>query len=86
MFVFLQDVLFFCSFFSCTLANPLKNSLLSGFCGYCQAGVMKTDAFKSPVIQTDDILTITIQTIDNEVTSLLNSNSSVNNATAALPF
>lgn len=47
--------------------------------------IVKTVPFKSPVIQTDDILSITIQTIDNDVNSMLNSNTSVNNATATIP-
>ncbi len=37
---------------------------------------IQTHAFKSPLIKPDDVLTITIQTIDNEVTSLLNSGTS----------
>lgn len=47
--------------------------------------VLRTVPFKSPVIQTDDILSITIQTIDNDVTNLLNSHSNINNATATMP-
>ena len=43
--------------------------------------VLKTVPFKSPVIQTDDILSISIQTIDNDVTNMLNNS----NATAAIP-
>lgn len=37
--------------------------------------VLKTVPFKSPVIQQDDILSITIQTIDNDVTNMLNNSS-----------
>jgi polysaccharide biosynthesis/export protein len=47
--------------------------------------LIKTVPFKSPVIQTDDILSITIQTIDNDVTNMLNSSTSVNNASATMP-
>ena len=36
----------------------------------------QTAPFKNPVIQTGDLLTITIQTIDNSITSVINSNSS----------
>ncbi|TKK68214.1 hypothetical protein FC093_11295 [Ilyomonas limi] len=45
----------------------------------------KTMPFKNPVIQPDDVLTITIQTIDNNVSALLNSANTVNGVTAAVP-
>lgn len=44
-----------------------------------------TVPFKNPVIQTDDVLTITVQTIDNDVTNLLNSNSTLNGVSTSLP-
>ncbi|HEY2725801.1 MAG TPA: polysaccharide biosynthesis/export family protein [Parafilimonas sp.] len=47
--------------------------------------VVKTVPFKSPVIQTDDLLSITIQTIDNDVTNMLNSNNTINNTSAMMP-
>lgn len=47
--------------------------------------ILKTVPFKSPVIQTDDILSISIQTIDNDVNSLLNNNTSVNNSSTNIP-
>ncbi len=47
--------------------------------------VVKTVPFKSPVIQPDDILSVTIETIDNDVTSLLNNTNSLNNTSTTLP-
>lgn len=46
---------------------------------------IQTHAFQSPLIQPDDVLSITIQTIDNEVTSLLNSGSSATGIQGNVP-
>lgn len=47
--------------------------------------IAKTIPFATPVIQVDDILTITIQTIDNDISGLLNSNNSINGSNTSLP-
>lgn len=47
--------------------------------------LLQTQKFKSPVIQPDDVLSITIQTIDNDVTALLNSGSSTTGITGSVP-
>ncbi|WP_225975351.1 polysaccharide biosynthesis/export family protein [Panacibacter ginsenosidivorans] len=47
--------------------------------------IIKTIPFKTPVIQSDDILSITIQTIDNDITNLLNNNNGVNGGNSSLP-
>src|SRR4030095_9489586 len=44
-----------------------------------------TVPFKDPVIASGDVLTITIQTIDNDVSALLNSNYSVNGGATSVP-
>jgi polysaccharide export outer membrane protein len=75
--------LFFLSLFSCK--PPQNVPYFQDFADTAKPMVMKTVPFKSPVIQTDDILSITIQTIDNDVTNLLNSNASVNNVNATMP-
>ncbi|MEP6748592.1 MAG: polysaccharide biosynthesis/export family protein [Bacteroidota bacterium] len=70
---------FFLALISC---NTYKNvSYFQDFSDTAKPLIVKTVPFKSPVIQTDDILSVTIQTIDNDVTNLLNSN---NNA-ASMP-
>lgn len=46
---------------------------------------IQTHAFQNPLIQPDDVLSITIQTIDNEVTSLLNSGSSATGIQGNVP-
>lgn len=46
---------------------------------------IQTHAFQSPLIQPDDVLSITIQTIDNEVTSLLNSGNSTTGIQGNVP-
>src|SRR6187551_493026 len=83
--VFTGCIVFLCflSLFSCK--PPQNVPYFQDFADTAKPMVMKTVPFKSPVIQTDDILSITIQTIDNEVTSLLNSNASVNNANTSMP-
>ena len=68
---------------SCT--GPKNVSYFQDFSDTAQPQLVKTVPFKSPVIQTDDILSITIQTIDNDVTNLLNNNTSINNATTSMP-
>jgi polysaccharide export outer membrane protein len=77
--------LFFLIFFnSCSTYKSIP--YFRDFSDTAQPMVVKTVPFKSPVIQTDDILSITIQTIDNDVTNLLNTNSSVNNASTSMPI
>jgi len=74
---------FFLSLISCT---SYKNvAYFQDFSDTSKPEVVKTVPFKSPVIQADDILSITIQTIDNDVTNLLNSNTSINNANTSMP-
>jgi polysaccharide export outer membrane protein len=74
---------FFLGLISC---NTYKNvSYFQDFSDTAKPVVVKTVPFKSPVIQTDDILSITIQTIDNDVTNLLNNSNSINNATTSMP-
>jgi len=76
-------VLFFLSLNSCK--PPQNIPYFQDFGDTAKPEVIRTVPFKSPIIQTDDILSITIQTIDNDVTNLLNSNGSVNNTNAAMP-
>jgi len=76
-------VVFFFSLFSCK--PPQNIPYFKDFGDTAKPIVMKTVPFKSPVIQTDDILSISIQTIDNDVTNMLNSSSSVNNTNASVP-
>jgi len=45
----------------------------------------QTVPFTNPVIATGDLISITIQTIDNDVTSLLNGNYSVNGGSTSAP-
>lgn len=74
---------FLISFTSCSTYKNVP--YFKDFSDTAQPMVVKTVPFKSPVIQTDDILSITIQTIDNDVTNLLNSNTSINNTTTSMP-
>lgn len=46
---------------------------------------LQTTSFKSPEIQPDDILSITIQTIDNDVTALLNTGNGASGITSSMP-
>jgi len=74
---------FFLCMVSCT---TYKNfNYMEDFADTAKPELIKTVPFKSPVIQTDDILSITIQTIDNDVTNMLNNNTSVNNSTTTMP-
>lgn len=83
VFFILVTPVFFLGLISC---NTYKNvSYFQDFADTAKPMVVKTMPFKSPVIQTDDILSITIQTIDNEVTNMLNSNSTINNTSATVP-
>ncbi|MBV9961190.1 MAG: polysaccharide biosynthesis/export family protein [Parafilimonas sp.] len=69
-----------------TSCNTYKNvAYFQDFADTAKPVLVKTVPFSSPVIQTDDILSVTIQTIDNDVTNMLNSNSSLNNSTTAMP-
>jgi polysaccharide export outer membrane protein len=81
-FVLLISGFIFC-LASCS--GPKNVSYFQDFSDTAQPQLVKTVPFKSPVIQTDDILSITIQTIDNDVTNLLNSNTSINNAATSMP-
>ncbi len=74
-------------FFACLVScTTYKNvSYFQDFADTAKPLLVKTVPFRSPVIQTDDILSITIQTIDNDVTNMLNSNSSLNNASTSMP-
>ena len=66
--------------------NTYKNvAYFQDFADTAKPMLVKTVPFKSPVIQTDEYLSITIQTIDNDVTNMLNSNTSLNNTTTAMP-
>src|ERR1700759_5627614 len=74
---------FFLCMVSCT---TYKNfNYMEDFADTAKPELIKTVPFKSPVIQTDDILSITIQTIDNDVTNMLNNNTSINNSTTTMP-
>jgi polysaccharide export outer membrane protein len=75
------------AFLSCLIScNTYKNvAYFQDYADTAKPLLVQTVPFKSPVIQTDDILSITIQTIDNDVTNMLNSNSSLNNATTTMP-
>jgi polysaccharide export outer membrane protein len=46
---------------------------------------IKMVEYKNPLIQPDDVLTITIQTIDNEVTALLNSGNGTTGISGTVP-
>jgi polysaccharide export outer membrane protein len=74
-------------FFLCLVScSTYKNfHYMEDFADTAKPELIKTVPFKSPVIQTDDILSITIQTIDNDVTNMLNSSASVNNVSATMP-
>ena len=74
---------FFIFLVSCS--TPKNVPYFQDFADTAKPLLIKTVPFKSPVIQTDDILSITIQTIDNDVTNLLNSNTSVNNVSTTMP-
>jgi polysaccharide biosynthesis/export protein len=83
IFSLLIVIIFFLGLTSC---NTYKNvPYFQDFADTAKPVVVKTMPFKSPVIQTDDILSITMQTIDNEVTNMLNSNGTINNASATVP-
>lgn len=74
---------FFSFFISC---STYKNvAYFQDFADTAKPELVQTVPFKSPVIQTDDILSITIQTIDNDVTNMLNSNNTLNNSSTTLP-
>src|SRR5437879_3678941 len=76
--VFFSLILFLVMTFSFTSCNTYKNvAYFTDFADTAKHTVVKTASFKSPKIQPDDLLTITIQTIDPEITSLLNSTNSV---------
>lgn len=47
--------------------------------------LQKTSAFVTPTIQKGDLLSITIQTLDNDITTLLNSNNSINGSASSIP-
>ncbi len=83
-------ILFFLSaaiFFGSSSCTSYKNiAYFEDLPDTAKPQIAKTFPFKSPVIQTGDLLTITIQTIDNDVTNLLNSNSSnVNGGNSSTP-
>jgi polysaccharide export outer membrane protein len=58
-------------FTSCTTYKNV--AYFTDFADTAKHTTVQTIPFKSPVIQPDDLLTITIQTIDAEITTLLNS-------------
>jgi polysaccharide export outer membrane protein len=60
--------------FSFTSCTTYKNvAYFTDFADTAKHTIVQTIPFKSPVIQPDDLLTITIQTIDADITTLLNS-------------
>src|SRR5256885_10850631 len=86
----LRKILFFLSaaiFFGSSSCTSYKNvAYFKDLPDTAKPQIAKTIPFKSPVIQPGDLLTITIQTIDNDVTNLLNSNSSnVNGGNSNVP-
>ena len=83
---FVSGVVFFVFLIFLSSCTSYKNiSYFQDFSDTSKPVIVKTVPFKSPVIQTDDIISITIQTIDNDVTNLLNSNTSVNNMSTSVP-
>lgn len=65
-----------------TYKNP---AYFQDFADTANPYIAKTIPFKTPVIQPDDILSITIQTIDNDISALLNNNVGLNGNSAAMP-
>jgi polysaccharide export outer membrane protein len=65
-------VLFFCV--TCSSCTSYKNiPYFTDFPDTAKRTSVQTQAFKSPVIKPDDLLNITIETVDPEITALLNS-------------
>lgn len=70
-------------FQSCvTYKNP---AYFQDFADTAKPAIAKTVPFKTPTIQPDDILSITIQTIDNDISGLLNNTNSISGNTSAVP-
>lgn len=69
---------------TCTSCRSYKNiPYFTDFPDTTYRTSVQTQAFKSPVIKSDDLLNITIQTIDPEITVLLNSANSVTQTVGA---
>jgi len=74
---------FLFSVFSCKPYQPV--SYFNDFADTAKPIIVKTVPFKSPAIQPDDILNITMQTIDNNINDMLNNNTTINNSSTSIP-
>lgn len=83
LFLSLIICFFLFTLFSCKPYQPV--SYFNDFADTAKPMIVKTVPFKSPVIQPDDILNITIQTIDNNINDLLNNNTTINNSSTSIP-
>lgn len=81
----LSGLLFLSMFFFQSCVTYKNASYFQDFPDTAKPSIAKTIPFKTPTIQVDDILSITIQTIDNDISSLLNTNNSVNGNNSNLP-
>lgn len=75
--------------FSVLLASSCKTyenvPYFKDFADTAKPELLQTINFKNPLIQPDDVLSITIQTIDNDVTALLNSGNSATGISGSVP-
>jgi polysaccharide export outer membrane protein len=75
----IRNCLFFCALIACSVSflpscNTYKNiAYFTDFADTAKHTTAQTVPFKSPVIAPDDLLTISIQTIDPDINAVLNS-------------